>query len=357
MGRHKLIFLSIVLSLISFPVIFLFSQSEEPEKISPVVSTTPTEERDADDPAIWVDSGNPARSLIIGTDKDYGIEVWNLSGELIQKLPQGTKINNVDLRYDFKLDGKNVDIVVANLRKEGKLAVFIVNPKYTKDDALRQIAGKDSAGNDISKDSYGLGLYRRPADGSIYVFDIGKKKRSKLRQYLIEDDGSGNGVKVTHVRDLNYSGGTAEGMVADDELGFLYVEEEDKCTHKYYADPDKSSNEVSSFAYDDGIEGDREGIAIYKCKDGTGYIILSSQGNSTIKIYERQGNNRFIKTLNPVNDEGYDEMDTDGVDVASVSIPPLFPYGFLVLHGSPNSRFHIYDWRDVMGAGVGNCER
>ena len=56
----------------------------------------------ADDPAIWPDPRDPARSTIIGTDKDGGLAVYDLSGRELQYLPDG-RLNNVDLRSAFPL--------------------------------------------------------------------------------------------------------------------------------------------------------------------------------------------------------------------------------------------------------------
>jgi hypothetical protein len=42
---------------------------------------------DADDPAIWVNPHDPAKSTIIGTDKLGGLAVYNLAGNQIQYLP------------------------------------------------------------------------------------------------------------------------------------------------------------------------------------------------------------------------------------------------------------------------------
>ena len=59
--------------------------------IQPVLWTTPLfnyedapATPDADDPAIWVNPRNRQRSLVIGTAKDAGILVYDMSGQLIQ---------------------------------------------------------------------------------------------------------------------------------------------------------------------------------------------------------------------------------------------------------------------------------
>ena len=71
----------------------LVIEAADPVSVTPVLSTGPLfnyEDApgtpDADDPAIWVDRQRPGRSLIIGTAKDAGLLVYNLSGELVQAI-------------------------------------------------------------------------------------------------------------------------------------------------------------------------------------------------------------------------------------------------------------------------------
>src|SRR5262245_33263507 len=66
---------------------------EEPLVLSPIVRTAPLfnyedapATPDADDPAIWVNPANPRRSLVIGTAKDAGLIVYDMSGRLVQAL-------------------------------------------------------------------------------------------------------------------------------------------------------------------------------------------------------------------------------------------------------------------------------
>lgn len=51
----------------------------------------------ADDPAIWVNPVDASKSLILGTDKQAGLYVYDLAGKPSQFLPVG-RINNVDVR-------------------------------------------------------------------------------------------------------------------------------------------------------------------------------------------------------------------------------------------------------------------
>ncbi|MEX0685698.1 MAG: phytase [Balneolales bacterium] len=338
-------------------LILLFSISgktiAQTVSIDPVFSTEPTA-GDADDPAIWIHPTDPERSLIIAMDKGAGVYVYDLTGKEIQHIDQGTAVNNIDLRYGVNLAGVEVDIVAANLRDARKLAVFKINPDYQNGEVLTQIADKNSSDNNIQPDSYGFTLYKRKSDGSLYVFEL-PKDDGAVRQYLISDDGSPYGISLEAVRDLNYEGGTAEGFVADDDLGYVYITEEGEGIHKYYADPEFSNDRIHYFAENDGIEGDREGLALYACNDGTGYLVLSSQGNDLIKIYERQGANQLVKTIEALDDQGQGNLGTDGLDVNSASIPSIFPNGFLVVHDEDAARYHVYDWANVAERDLKPC--
>ena len=81
----------------------------------------------ADDPAIWVHPTDPARSLIIATDKRRGLEVYALDGSLRQGLPVG-RMNNVDLRDGFALGAQRVTVVAASDRDHDAIALFTVSP-------------------------------------------------------------------------------------------------------------------------------------------------------------------------------------------------------------------------------------
>ncbi|MBD3376180.1 phytase [candidate division KSB1 bacterium] len=321
--------------------------------IEPAASTSPTSGY-ADDPAIWIHRSLPEKSVIIGTDKKTGIYVWDLNGKLVQHLPQETAVNNVDVRYDFNFNGSLVDIVAANLRNAGKLALFRVDPDYADSTVLVQILDKNSETNDLQKDSYGFCLYRRPGDGTMYVFER-PKYDGELRQYHLFTDSMGV-VNLFPVRDLNYPGGVAEGFLADDELGYFYAPEEEKGIHKYYADPDSSSEALMLFATQDSIKGDREGLCLYFCSDSTGYLLLSSQGNSTVKIYDRKIPHTFLGTVQLSDHEGKIGLGTDGLDVTSFRGISDYPAGFMVVHDEDNSRYHLYDWRDMIVLGYPACQ-
>jgi len=313
--------------------------------VNPRVSTGAVA-RSADDPAIWIHPNDPSLSVIIGTDKadlpNGGLYVWNLDGSQHHVFPLNTP-NNVDVRYAMALGGGFVDIAAASMRKDDEIRIFKIDPLSR---TLIDITTVD--GIRVFADPYGICLYRRPSDSAMFVFvsnTTGINK--KLWQILLEDDGAGK-VKGTKVREFGAITDVIEGMVVDDELGYLYASEEKVGVHKYYADSENGDERLALFATGDAIYGDREGIAIYKCKDGTGYILLSSQGNTTVKIYLREGDagNPHQHTLMTTIDTNGSSA-TDGLEVTNRPVSAIFPHGFLVTHNSPGKNFNLYGWEDI----------
>ena len=349
-------------------VVLEYTEDRTEFLISPVMETGRTGliSGDADDPAIWVHPEDPSRSLIFGVDKVDGMWVWDINGDEVAYIDPWGKPGNVDVRYGLELGGGTVDIVALNLRKVkyeevSKAAVYAINPDWTSgDDVLTVLADGQTEGNDITLGTYGMGLYQNPEDSNIYFFE--NASTGPIKQFLIEDDGSGEGVKLSLVRELVYPGDTCEGMVADDLLGFIYIGEEDAAVHKYYADPAKSPEVVSSFAFaEDGYSRDREGLSLFECSDGTGYLLVVDQGDasnkiaSIIRVYERQGDNKFVKTVALLDRDGKPMWDQDGIGSTSTPIPPLFPNGVVIGHDGANSTYPLYDWRDFAGSELDIC--
>ena len=106
-------------------------------------------------------------------------------------------------------------------------------------------------------------------------------------------------------------GTEVEGCVADDELGDLYISEENVAIWKYGAEPTEPATTASRVAVDRTIAAgghirpDAEGLTIVYQPGGTGYLIASSQAASdtlnSYLVYERQGANAFIRRFRVTN--------------------------------------------------------
>jgi 3-phytase len=299
---------------------------------------------DADDCAIWVPPADPGRAVVIGTDKSAkkqpGLHVWNLQGEEIQFVPV-PRPNNVDVRQDVELGGRRLDIAVCNARGNQSMYVFRIDARTGK---LEDITAGGGIATPELDDPYGLCLYHRPADGALFVIASSEHGRKhELHQYRLEDDGTGH-VRGSYVRTIGKGSITtfAEGLVADDVLGWVYAADEDDAVVQYHADPGASTAPVGRFALADGIAGDREGLAIYDCGGGTGWIVLSSQGNSLVKLYRREGepgapqSHPLVATFATPG-----SRQTDGLDITSVPLPGM-PNGMLAKHDAKKRRFVFY---------------
>ena len=81
------------------------------------VSCSASEIGDQDDMCIWVHPEDPSLSTIITSDKDKStLFVYSLAGEALFSYPLSMKPGNIDLIYNFPLDGELIDVVGFNER-------------------------------------------------------------------------------------------------------------------------------------------------------------------------------------------------------------------------------------------------
>lgn len=309
---------------------------------------------DADDPAIWVNSRNPAQSLIIGTDKGDGgsgggLYVFGLDGRIRQKILDVKRPNNVDVEYGFRLGKRTIDIAVMTDSGSRQLRVYEISPAGK----LTEITGKGQTGDA----PWGIALYKRPSDGAIYAICSRPSgpKENYLMQFLLKDNGSGK-VDVVEIRRFGKFSGTdlIEAVAVDDALGYVYYADESTCIRKYHADPDHPSagKELGNFGVGE-YDADREGIGVYAIAGGKGYVVCTDQTkNSRYLIYTREGSpgkpHDHGKAIKIVQGGA---RGTDGIDASSASLGPKFPKGILVVMNSPGKNFFIFDWRTVAETG------
>jgi len=283
----------------------------------------------ADDPAIWIHPTDPTQSTIIGTDKQGGLAVYDLTGKQIQYLADGM-MDNVDLRDGFQLGGQKVAIVAAGNRKDNSIALYKVNPQTRM---LENVAARMIKHSVVA---YGMCLFRSDKSGKIYYFATSKS--GDVEQWELMDNGSGK-VDAKKVRNFKV-GSTVEGCVADDQLGHFYVAEEAIGIWKYGAEPETGTDRVQVGKVGDGhLFADVEGLAIAYGKDGAGYLIASSQGNHSYVVYRREGNNEFVKKFRIGNGGGIDGAEeTDGIEVTTANLGPAFPNGVFVAQDGFNDK-------------------
>jgi 3-phytase len=302
----------------------------------------------ADDPAIWLHPDDPSLSLVIGTNKQEGLHVYGLNGRTLQVLPDG-KMNNVDLRYDFELGGEKVTLVAASNRSNDSIALYRI------DAAARRLI--DTAAGVLPTgfhDPYGLCMYRSKISGDYFVF-VNESERGMFRQWRLSDNGNGR-VVTEQVREFVVST-QAEGCVADDETGVLYIAEEDVGVWKYAAEPDGGDTRTQIDNTEDGrLTDDVEGLALWSGPSGKGYLVVSNQGADNYALYRRDGDNAYVGHFHIVANAaaGIDgASETDGLDVSSAAFGTAFPDGLLVVQDGRNiapeepQNFKFVSWTDV----------
>ncbi len=316
----------------------------------PAVVTEPVQ-NDTDDPAIWVDTADVTRSLIVGTDKGDttgGLYVFNLDGRIdtVRSRRPMQRTNNVDIVTGVMLGGQLVDLAVTTERGAKALRVFRL-PDMTPVDS----GGISLFDGDEARAPMGVALYKRPGDGAVFAIVGGKGGPTEgyLWQYRLADDGTGV-IRGEKVRAFGTFSGEKEieAIAVDHALGFVYYSDETVGIRKYHVDPDHpaAAGQIALFGVTDFVQ-DHEGIAIYPTGDSTGYILVSDQQGRRLQVFRREGalggphTHTVIATI-PVSAE-----ETDGLDVTATPLGERFPQGILVMM-STDRTFHIYDWRDVV---------
>ncbi|MCO8029331.1 phytase [Brevundimonas diminuta] len=305
----------------------------------------------ADDPAIWADPANPANSLIIGTDKKAGLNLYDMQGRVIQHLPDG-KMNNVDLREGFMLGGQPVVLVTASDRTNKAVAIYRLDTE-----ARRLINIADGVQPTGQGDPYGQCMYRSARTGKTYVFI--NDSNGEKRQWELVDAGNGK-VRAVRVRDFAFSS-QVEGCVADDASGLLFVAEEDVGLWRLSAEPDGGSamTMVARITENPALKDDMEGVGLYDLGDGRGYLVASSQGNDSYAVFRREGDQAYMGSFIVVADgaRGVDGVsETDGLDVTSRNLGPGFEHGAVVAQDGrnvlpgENQNFKYVPWTSIAEA-------
>lgn len=308
---------------------------------------------DSDDPAIYVHPENSANSLVIAAIKNGGLQVYDLSGKLLQTVnPGNIRYNNVDLLYGFELDGQRVDLAVASDRNNDKLVIFRINADATDGQYVTDIT--DSGIGTIfqsapftppysasSRSAYGLATYTSPVTKDAYVF-VTRRQTGDVAQYkLVETEGGISAVRVRSFTVPIPAGAPTgtdpqlEGMVVDQETGFLYIGQENVGIWKYQAEPNGGSTgaliDVVKELGGKNLTDDVEGLTIYYGPNGTGYLLVSSQGDNTFGVYSRDGNNEFLGRFAVGSNGAIDGVqESDGAAVVNVPLGPNYPFGLFV---------------------------
>ncbi|WP_250459390.1 phytase [Microbulbifer litoralis] len=300
----------------------------------------------ADDPAIWINPQDASRSLILGTDKKSGLNVYDLSGRLLQQLSVG-RVNNVDLRAIEH--PQYAALAAASNRTTPGISLFGITPAGTVESlGLRKM--------DLD-DPYGLCTYSRDGRTFAWLSD----KEGPLHQVEIQLGAAASDWRLREVARLPVDS-QVEGCVVDDERQTLFFGEEDRGVWRLdlaaFAAGDAEPQLVAEVDGENLVD-DVEGVALYLNDEGDGgksYLVVSSQGNNSYALFDRDGSEfvgHFRVEMNP--QRGVDgSSETDGLEVTSAPLPD-YPQGLLIVQDGRNrmpaatQNFKLVSWADIAG--------
>jgi 3-phytase len=343
---------------------------------------------DADDPAIWINAADRARSRIIGTAKNGGLRVYDLAGREVQSItpPAGGRFNNVDLTRLGR-----TDLAVVTDRGRDRLRIYRIEASgrltdVTADD-VPLLFSRDEAEVATQATGYGVATYGRYAV-------VSRRHTTRLGIFRLQERAGRVTYRATDVLDLpkefRLPNGTTwtpclepgeepqiEGMVVDAAAGVLYAAQEDVALWRIKLDGDQFAGvpriveRVAEFGvpatydpeteectpgadpgYGGRIHADVEGATIYPTGSRSGYLIVSSQGDSRFYVFDRR-TNKPLRTFQVVDGGRADGVQhSDGAAVTPVPLPG-YPKGLLVLHDGENTpndgrvstNFKYVDWR------------
>ncbi len=339
--------------------------------VQPTRETPPEfDPADSDDPAVWIHPSNPAKSLLLTTKKFGGATVYDFDLNVVQAVVPSTngalRLNNVDVLYGFALGGTRVDLAVFSDRVNDTLLIYRLDPDSVASPLVEVTAPLVSsifAGSVAGGDTaYGLCLYRSPLDGKAYAF-VSRNGLSEIAQLELFDVGGGQ-VGWQRVRTIALPDPRqVEGMVADQELGWVYLAQEKVGLWKFPAEPSRASDggALLQRVKPGGtiFAADVEGLCVYYSTNGTGYLLASGQGENSFSVFQREAANAPVGSfvIGANRSVGIDQVTTcDGADVASLSLPN-FPLGVLIVHDGENdgsvsvknTNFKLVPWERVAG--------
>lgn len=290
----------------------------------------------ADDPAIWVSDTPDQPSLILGTNKDEGLHVYDLSGRELQFLETGA-INNVDIRgrYAVASNDELETLTWFSITRDAAAPVQVIG--HTP------VETEEPYGACLGQDADGLVAAVTYKDGTV--------------QFWRADMGKDTPIAATLERSVKLDT-QLEGCVFDDSQGLVFIGEEAFGIWSLaYRDATADPQLVDSISASNGLVADVEGISIWWAPTG-GYLIASAQEADRYVVYDRLPPHapRGIFSISQSPDGAIDAVShTDGLDVVSAALLG-FPNGLLVVQddGNPESgvdqNFKLIDWAVIMAA-------
>lgn len=312
-----------------------------PFEVMPVAAVTETDPMvgqgdRADDPAVWVNPADPEASLILGTNKDEGLHVYDLSGAELAFLDVG-QVNNVDLRGN---------LAVASNDELNAMTWFVIDEatatvSHLGDTPVGRVEPYGICAGMVGGQYHAAVTYK---DGVVQIWSVPQDGEGLITPVLARE------VQLpSQLEGCAFDDAAARLFVGEEEAGIWVIELGDEGADPYALDTIADGN---------GLVADVEGLSLWEREDGTGYLIASAQSRDRFVVYDRTPPfaPRGIFTVSASADGTIDAVThTDGLDVVSAPLPG-YPQGLVVVQddGNPVSgrdqNFKLVGWAEVAAA-------
>ncbi len=291
----------------------------------------------ADDPAIWLNTANPAASLVVGTDKKGGLYVYDLKGAQKHFIP-APGLNNVDL-----IDLPDGRVLVAASDRSDLTKVQLFLALLDTETGTLAPAGKIVVG---PGEGYGICMIK-PAGAEGIVAYSAPKGGTIYKTVITGAGGAFSGTTTT----LAQIPTQTEGCIADPRTGSLYIGEEDAGI--WAIDTATGAKRMVAPIDNKMLVADVEGLAIApEGKDG-GYLVASSQGDNAYAVFRLPGMTPVGRFRIAAGTLGSTE-ETDGIELDNRAFGPDFPGGLFIAQDGmnmPNAQnFKYARWDEVLAA-------
>ena len=296
----------------------------------------------ADDPAVWLRPSRVDAALILGSNKQRGLNLYGLDGRETQSIEAG-RLNNVDVR---PLPGGDA-VAVGSNRTTNSIDVFLLDAATGR--AQRLADSSVATGLD---EVYGICI-GTAGDERYHVFV--NDKDGRYQQWAMERAGPA-AFSARLAREFRLEG-QPEGCVVDEATGDVYVGEEPRGIWRGALDPAEPwTPELVDSVDGPALVADVEGLAIYSPAEGPRYLLASSQGDNSYAVYcLAEEEVRYLVSFRVADNEaaGIDGTEeTDGIDAVAADLGPRYPRGIFVAQdginaGARRQNFKIVDWRRI----------
>ena len=303
-------------------------QSKIKSAVFPITETDPVKENPmedaADDPALWHNAHDPGQSRVFGTNKKNGIYAYDLEGKEVAFYPFGM-INNIDIRQSVKYGDQYIDVLGGSNRTDNSVVLYTIDSLGNLKSLLQKNFLIDTTDID---EVYGFCLYK---DYSAQASVLVNGKNGKINQYAIAKSQLGYcKLEPQFSWKLNSQ---PEGMVADDDLAFLYIGEEERGIWKISLENPNQPPVIitdSQAENNPDIAYDIEGLALSRTDSVNGFLLASIQGSFSYAIFDRLSN-KYLGSFTILENGQIDGVEeTDGIDIFTGQFGGPFEEGILV---------------------------